>query len=181
MKINSTDKALIPYQSEINDLIFKNTNGNIDTVRLFKKYNKTHNLDFFIDKNLSDRKSERKKPYYESYSTNNEVELNRTIKNKNQPRLKYSPFIFSFNKYQSDSLLSLYYFIDGRWSGTIEFNKSVYETINVDGKIYSDIIIIKNDSLKLFEIDKMYWSVKSGLIQIDEKNGEKWVIVIDEI
>lgn len=60
MKINSTDKALIPYQSEINDLIFKNTNGNIDTVRLFKKYNKTHNLDFFIDKNLSDRKSERK-------------------------------------------------------------------------------------------------------------------------
>ena len=175
VKLSATEQQYIPYQEDF-QLIFKNSSNDKDTLLFAKENLLPSNFDFHIDKGLG-RSDDRKRPYMISYSTH--VNLPKTISRSKSKGsyIKYYPLIFSFYKYQDDPNLTLYYNIDGRWHGSISFDTIKLSPRTIGKTVLNDVFIIENTRDDLFSVSKLYWSVKYGLIRIDEKEGESWTVL----
>jgi hypothetical protein len=154
--------------------VFINKAGITDTLVFEKRYARPSNFDFFIDKKLG-HTDERKRPYYESYSTVTSLEKTIRRANAKQPWMKYGPLIFTFFKTHDDQVVHLYYNVDGRWNGTIPLDSIAPTTLDLGQHSFKDVIVIINNAVDhLFNVDRIYWSLQHGLLRLDEKDGGCW-------
>jgi hypothetical protein len=175
VQLTQADRMYIPYNLPL-QLVFTNSSNTEDTLFFERKLIHISNFDFFIDR-LLDNTNNKKRPYIESYST--QINLSRTI-SKTQAKeqwIKFNPMSFSFRKSQADPTIIFHHNIAGSWDGTLSFDTVKTISLAVNKKTLSDVVLINNSTGSLFEIDKIYWSIKYGLVRIDEKSGNSWTIL----
>jgi hypothetical protein len=165
--LNEQDRSYIPYKDKKHELVFVNENKQYDTIVLYKSKGHPSNLDFYLDKRFGQTK-DTKRYYLEAYETNVSKDFDRhRAKAPSEPYVKCNPFIFSFIKDQNDSLVHLYFSIDGRSNGDVYFPKWPIDTLRVGNVLYKDVI----------NFDRLSWSLQYGLIRINEGGGRIWDLV----
>jgi hypothetical protein len=166
--LNERERSYIPYKNKKQLLVFVNEDKKYDTVKLHRSITYSSNPDFYIDRKF-DFTKEKKRPYYETYQTEVSEEFDNTIKKSKsgEPYIKRNSLVFTFNKHEHDTLMNLYYFIDGRSRGNVYFTHPAMDSLRVGNVLYKDVITF----------DRLSWSLQHGLIRINEGGGRVWDLV----
>ncbi len=165
--LNERDKTYIPYKHNRHELVFVNEDKKYDTLVLHKQLGQPSNSEFYYKKHYLGA-TDTKRSYLESYQTNVSETFDRQkAKAPGEPSIKRMPFVFAFNKNEKDSLINLYFSIDGRSTGYVFFPKWPTDTLRVGNRLYKDVITF----------DSLNWSLQYGLIRINEEGGRHWELV----
>lgn len=166
--LNDRDRLYIPYADKKQELVFVNEDKKFDTIKLHKTVARSSNLDFYINRRFG-YTTEKKRPYYETYQTETGEAFDNTMRKSKsgEPFIKRSALVFAFNKHENDTLMNLYYFIDGRSRGSVYFSQPALDTLRVGDRLYKDVITF----------DRLSWSLQYGLIRIDDGDGRLWELV----